>query len=181
MMSRIATGVLVIVVLATQMTACRSTAPTGDIADRERALALLVPAKIEIVAPFTNLKSFAKPGDSDEPDGIEVLLQARNPMGNPGLMIAGQIRVELYSYVPASANHKGRRLEFWNIELRTEAEQKAYWNRLTQMYEFRVGVDTRRIPKADRYVLLVTYRSPFDTQLSDELVLSTRPAPGAGS
>jgi len=181
MMNRIATGVLVMVGLATQMTACRSTARTGDIADRERALALLVPAKIEIVAPFTNLKSFAKTGDSDGPDGIEVLLQARNAMGNPGLMIAGQIRVELYSYVPASANHKGRRLEFWNVELRTKDQQKSYWNRLTQMYEFRLGVDTGRIPKADRYVLLVTYRSPFGSQLSDELVLSARTAPGAGS
>jgi hypothetical protein len=152
---------------------CRSTGPVTELEEREAALALLLPSEIEIVAPFTKLKSFS---ESDQPDGIEILLQARNALDNPGLMIAGTVRIELYSYLQASAERKGRQLQKWTIPLQTEKQQKAHWNRLTQMYEFRVGVDVARIPRADRYVLLVTYRSPFGTFLTDELVLSPRAA-----
>jgi len=175
-MNRPALTLICLAALTTSLTACRSTTPDGEIADRVRAMELLIPGEIAIVAPFTRLKSFGDDGDNGEPDGIELLLEARNAMDNPGLMIAGQVRVELFAYVPASANQKGRRLEQWHIELRTEKQQKSHWNGLTQMYEFKLGVDTSRIPKADRYVLRVTYRSPFGTHLTDELVLTPRAA-----
>ena len=91
-------------------------------------------------------------------------------------MVAGTVRIELYSFVPGSANCKGARLEVWNIELLTETHQRRYWNRLTQMYEFRLGADLTAIPRAPKYVLLVTYSSPFGDRLTDELVLGNRQA-----
>jgi len=138
-----------------------------DPANRD-LLALLMPNRIEIVEPFTRVKSF---DDDATPDGIELLLQAVNSLDNPGLMIAGQVRVELFEHVAGSADQKGRRLEHWDVELATAAHQRRYWNQLTQMYEFRLGIDPAAMPKGDKYVLLVTYNSPLGEHLTDECVL----------
>ncbi len=140
-------------------------------------LALLMPSRIEIVEPFTRAKSF---DDDATPDGIELLLQAVNFLGNPGLMIAGRVRVELYEYLPASGDQQGRRLENWDIKLTTAENQRTYWNGLTQMYEFRLGIDPTRIPPADKYVLTVSYNSPLGARLRDEYVINYRPATGPG-
>lgn len=135
-----------------------------------------MPSRVEIVEPFTRVKSF---DDDATPDGIELLLQAVNSLDNPGLMIAGQVRVELFEHVAGSADQKGRRLEHWDVNLATAAHQKRYWNQLTQMYEFRLGVDPSVMPPADKFVLLVTYNSPLGEHLTDECVLSYRAPAGA--
>jgi len=148
---------------------------TDDPARRDQ-LALLMPSWVVIVEPFTRIKSF---DDDATPDGIELLLQAVNSLDNPGLMIAGQVRVELFEHVAGSADQKGRRLEHWDVNLATAAHQRRYWNQLTQMYEFRLGVDPSEMSPADKFVLLVTYNSPLGEHLTDECVLSYRASPGA--
>lgn len=153
------------------LSACATTPVTVDERAQREMLALLMPARIEIVKPFTRVKSF---DNDDTPDGIELLLQAVNPLGNPGLMIAGNVRVELFEFVQASADHTGRRLEHWEIELKTAKQQKTYWNRLTQMYEFRLGIDTSKIPLADEYVVVVTYGTPLGEYLTDDYVIRYR-------
>ncbi len=141
-----------------------------DTAQR-RMLAMLMPSRIEIVEPFTGVKSF---DDDNTPDGIELLLQAVNSLDNPGLMIVGNVNVELYEHVPASADNRGALLEHWDIELSTAKHQRTYWNQLTQMYEFKLGVDPARIPNKGKYVLVVTYNSPLGDHLSDQCVLRYR-------
>ena len=148
---------------------CATTKPVSDPAARDRMLALLLPAKVEIIAPFTRVKSF---DDDSVPDGIELWLQAVNSLGNTGLNIVGSLRAELYEYVPASAEHKGRRLEQWKIELATPAHQRAYWSDLTRMYEFRLMIDPATVPLAKQYVLAVTYTTPLGEHLTDECVLT---------
>ncbi|MGB2984521.1 MAG: hypothetical protein WBE26_01450 [Phycisphaerae bacterium] len=155
------------------LTACATPPRAADDAARREMLALLMPSRIEIVEPFTRVKSF---DDDTTPDGIELLLQAVNSLDNPGLMIAGRVRVELYEYVPASGDQKGRRLEHWNIELTDAHLQRTYWNALTQMYEFRLGIDPTKIPAADKYVLAVAYDSPLGEHLTDECIIHYRPA-----
>jgi hypothetical protein len=155
---------------------CASRPRATDDAARHDMLTLLMPSRIKIVEPFTRVKSF----DGDPtPDGIELLLQAVNSLDNPGLMIAGQLRVELFEHIAGSADQKGRRLEHWDIELATPAQQRRYWNQLTQMYEFRLGIDRSVMPQADKYVLLVTYNSPLGEHLTDECVVAYRRGPGA--
>ncbi len=150
---------------------CASTPPAVDDPARRELLALLMPSRVEIVEPFTRIKSF----DADAmPDGIELLLRAVNSLDNPGLMIAGRVRVELFEHVAASGDQKGRRLERWDVELATSAQQRRYWNQLTQMYEFRLGVDPKVMPQAERYVLLVTFNSPLGDHLVDECVILNR-------
>ncbi len=131
-------------------------------------IALLMPKRVEIVEPFTRVHS-ADGGTT--PARIELLIQAVNTLDNPGLMITGGIRVELYEYVAASGDAKGRRLEFWNIDLDTEKQQNAHWNAMTQMYEFHLGISTSQIPVADLYVLAITYNSPMSERLTDECLL----------
>lgn len=161
---------------------CASTPRAVDDPARRDLLTLLMPSRIEIVEPFTRVKSF---DDDTTPDGIELLLRAVNSLDNPGLMIAGQVRVELFEHVAGSADQKGRRLEHWDVELATAAQQRRYWNQLTQMYEFRLGIDPTVMPKGDKYVLLVTYNSPLGEHLNDECVISYRSgasaSPSAGS
>jgi hypothetical protein len=148
---------------------CATPPAANDQAAERQALSMLLPDGIEIIEPFTRLGNF---DDDPEPDGIEVMLQAVNPLDSPCLMLVGTVRVELYEFIPATADHKGRQLEFWTVELTEPQHQAQYWNRVTQMYEFRLGIDSARVPPpADRYVLLVTYNSPLGSHVTDEFVL----------
>lgn len=160
---------------AAWLVGCASAPTADDNPQQYKMLALLMPSRIEIVEPFTRVRSF---GDTNQPDGIELLVQAVNSLDNPGLMIAGNIRVELYEYVAASGDQKGKPLERWDVELTTARHQKTYWNQLTQMYEFRLGINPAKIPRAERYVLVVTYDSPLGERLTDEFVLKHTPASG---
>ncbi len=138
-------------------------------------ISLLMPSRIEIVEPFTRVRSFDGDGKSH---GIELLLRAINALDNPGLMIVGKIRAELFEFVPGSADHRGRLLEHWEVDLTTPKQQQTHWNSLTQMYELRLGIDPKRIPVADRYVLVVTYVTPMGDRLTDEFTVTstTRPS-----
>lgn len=143
----------------------------GDLAKKEAVMALLMPSRVEIVEPFTRAGSFD--GDA-QPDGIELLVQASNALDSPGLMVAGTMRVELYEFLPASGERKGRQLDQWVIELADKEQQRRYWNQVTQMYEFHLGVDVQKVPVADQYMLAVTYSAPWGERLTDECVLPFR-------
>ncbi len=153
------------------VTGCQTTPAVRDTAAKQKMLELLMPSRIEIVEPFTRIKSFDK---DTKPDGIELLVQAVNSLDNPGLMIAGDVRVELFSYVPASGDRKGPRLEYWKISLSTEQQQRTYWNQITQMYEFWLQVDPTVLPLEDKYLLTVTYSSPLGEHLTAESVIEYR-------
>lgn len=158
---------------------CASHEPIPTDAAKREMLSLLMPKRIEIVQPFTRVRSF---DDNSTPDGIEILLQAVNALDNPGLMLAGQIRVELYEHVPASGLPKGAQLAQWDVQISTVDQQRTHWNQVTQMYEFRLMVDPNVIPHAAKYVLSVTYLSPLGDRWMDECVIerptATRPLGG---
>lgn len=134
----------------------------------DEMVSLLMPSRIEIVEPFTRVRDFDH--DNTE-DGIELLLQAVNSMDNPGLQIVGNVRVELYELVEASALTRGRRLEQWSVDLSSVELQQKHWNQLTQMYEFKLEVDPAVLPRRRKYVLAVTYNTPQGVHLMDECVL----------
>ena len=136
-------------------------------------LSVLLPNAIKIVEPFTVLGSAE--GDQKQ-DWIELWLQAQNVLDSPGLMIAGSLRVELNEHLPARGNAKGPRLEHWNVDLVTIQDQRDYWNTVTQMYEFRLGFDPKRVPHADKYVVTVIYQPPIGDRLTDEITLTRNQA-----
>jgi len=153
------------------MGACATPRPSVSVDAKREMLALLMPKRIKIVEPFTRAAYLHR---VEQPDGIELFVQAVNRFDDPGLMIVGDVRVELFEYVQASGDRRGRRLEHWDVALTESAQQESYWNGLTQMYEFRLGINAKSIPPADRYILAVTYVSPFDDRLTDESVVDFR-------
>jgi len=157
---------------------CAGLARRGASLTPSDALSLSLPTQIEIVDPFTRITSLT---GGDAPDGIEVLVQAVGALDNPGQLLVGRVRIELFEFVPGSATKAGKRLEQWQVDLNTDRQQRTHWNRLTQMYEFRLGVDLTAIPKSDSYLLRVTFTSPLGQRLDDEIVLSQETRFRAGS
>ncbi len=163
------TLILLSAVAAIQVAGCATPPRVADDVAKRQVLALVMPSRIEIVEPFTRVASF----DGDPvPDGIELIVRAVNVLDDDGLMLAGRIRVELFEHVAASGIHRGKRLDSWEVELSTTDQQKSYWNRMTQMYEFRLGVNPSHLTVANTYVLAVTYLSPLGERLGDEFVIS---------
>ena len=39
------------------------------------------------------------------------------------------------------------------------------------MYEFRLGIDPKKIPHAEEYVIVVTYSTPLGEYLTDDYVI----------
>ncbi len=163
---------LVAGVVAAICSGCVSPSPTVNDPMQRDMLSLLMPRRIEIVEPFTRVASFDK---DDTPDGIQLLLQAVNYLDNPGLMIAGDVRVGLFEFVPASGERRGKRLDHWDIHLETEKQQRGYWNGVTQMYEFQLAVHSVDLADGKRYVLAVSYHSPLGDRLTDDFVLRFGP------
>lgn len=174
--ARIRVAYLILAILsAWSVSGCATTPDYTDPKARQKALELLMPERIEIVKPFTRVKSF---DDNASPDGIELLLQAVNPLGNVGLMIVGVIRVELYEHVQASGIPTGKRLDSWTIDLASEESQRRYWNHVTQMYQLRLKINPAVVSVARRYVLVVTYTSPLGEHLTDDCVIERRAISG---
>lgn len=144
----------------------------------DQALALLLPTRIEIVGPSTRLHS---PSGSGKPEVLELLLRGYTVLENPGAILVGDVRVELYTFQPASADNKGERICAWDISLRDKDQQHRFWNPIIQMYEFNLGIESAAIPRASKYVLSSTYRSPLETHLTDELVFDLTAAGGSPS
>ncbi len=155
---------------------CQAPPRAGAVAAPGEIPSLLVASRIEIVEPFTRVRAF---DSAETPNGIELLLQAVNPLDNPWNLV-GQVRVELYEYAPASGDRKARRVEQWNVELTSDVQQqRKHWNSLTQMYEFRLGFDPARIDPGKRYVVTVTYDAPTGGRLTDECLIDPRSASSA--
>ena len=174
--ARIRVAHLILAILsAWSVSGCATTPDYTDPKARRKALELLMPERIEIVKPFTRVKSF---DDDASPDGIELLLQAVNPLGNVGLMIVGVIRVEPYEHVQASGIPTGKRLDSWTIDLASEESQRRYWNHVTQMYQLRLRINPAVVSVARRYVLVVTYTSPLGEHLTDDCVIERRAISG---
>lgn len=130
-------------------------------------MALLMPQELRIIAPFTKPKSF---DDDDIPDGFEVLIQPLDSFKDP-TKLAGTLLFELYTHRKASGDRKGQRLGVWEVPIATTGDQKRYWNRTTQMYEFELEMNTAILPPANRYVMLVTYNSPWGKRVQSECVV----------
>lgn len=153
------------------LSGCAVQKPLPEDEARRNMIGLLMPERIQIVEPFTRVHAV---DDEGRPTSVELFVQGINRLDDPGLMIAGHVRVELYEFQPASGQPRGKLLEHWNIDLSNVKQQRLFWNRITQMYEFRLGVDPDRIPRAEKYVLSVTYGSPLGDRLTDECLLSPR-------
>lgn len=159
--ARLAVGGVMMAVLA----GCKSAPRVPP--DKADMLSMLLPKQIKI-QPFTKIKSFDVGGT---PDGIAVVLRPTDQFGDP-VKVVGQMYFELYTYKKASGERKGDRLEFWERTIATGEDQKLYWDRTSQMYEFPLAWTQGMPPAPNRkYILTATYRAPWGETFSDEYVM----------
>lgn len=81
----------------------------------------------------------------------------------------GVLRLELYEYVPRSAEPKGQRIAIWpDVDLTAPAENNAYWRDFLRAYEF--TFDAQADP-GRTYILQVTCLGSEDKRLTTEFTL----------
>jgi len=157
---------VVCAVLCTVGLGCRSTSPDHlpTEPDRVEMLSLMLPDEIKI-QPFTKIKSF---NDDSIPDGILAIVRPLDRFGDP-VKAVGLFYFELYSYQDASGQRKGERIEFWEKTIDSASEVRLHWTR-AQMYEFQLAwtKGAGAIQPDRKYLLTVTYRTPWDTTIQDE-------------
>lgn len=159
--AKIAFGLTISAVVLAILGCSHGTArPDGSVAAGRR-IDLLLPKTIDIL-PFTRPASF----DQDAiPDGIEVVLRPLDAFGDP-VKVIGTFRFELYMFRKASADTRGHRLGFWQVDLTDEQAQKKHWDRFPPTYRFRLGWSPELKIERGKYVLEVTYLSPWNQRLS---------------
>ncbi len=132
-------------------------------------IALLMPAKIEIL-PFTKPKSW----DNDYiPDGIDVYLRPLDSFGDQTKAI-GKFRFELYTFRKADSDNRGERIGFWEVNLNTKKSQILHWDQITRTYRFKLGWTTDKGVKPGKYILQVTYLSPWKNRMTSQYVIDAR-------
>ncbi len=124
-----------------------------------------MPVKIRIHS-FTKVKPLF---GSTIPNGIEVWVEPLDRFGDV-VKFVGEVRFELYTYRPASPDPKGEQIEFWEVRIGSPEEQQRYWDKVARMYVFPLGWDYAP-PPGRKYILVVTYSSPYDERLMDEYEL----------
>jgi hypothetical protein len=162
-------------VAAVMPLACRSTGPDNVPTEAEELemLSLMLPHAIEI-QPFTKIASF---NDDEIPDGIVTVVRPVDRFGDP-VKAVGRFYFELWTYVDASALRRGERLAFWERMIATEEEVRLYWNR-GQMYQFELAwtAGMEQLRPGRKFILAVTYRTPWGKGIEDEYVMEFYASP----
>jgi len=164
------------VLLACSATGCVTTEPAEVELERlpaEKAemLAYYLPTRIDIL-PFTRFASF---DDDEVPDGVVAVIRPVDVLGDP-VKAYGTLRFELYEFRKASALKKGRRLAVWQRTLASPVDQKKYWDRVTQTYQFQLAWPQPLVPNR-MYVLEVTCELPTGVRLFSDHVLEFAVSP----
>ncbi len=145
---------------------CKS--PSSSKPSINSQLELLLPQKIEIM-PFTKLRSW---DDDQLPDGIEVVLRPLDAFDDQTKAI-GTFRFELHLFRKASSDSRGTRIGFWEVDITNKKAQMQHWDPITCTYRFRLQWDGPA-PLPGKYVLQVTYISPWARRISDLYILELR-------
>jgi len=137
---------------------------------------LFGPTAMRIHPVFTQVKDWA---DDSRPDGIEVLLEFQDQLGDP-TKAAGTVRFELYTYRQGQPDPRGARVvNPWYASLLTTHEQIARWNRTSRTYTFQLTC--KGIDPGKPYVLTAMFRSSTGGRFFDRVVLEGQEAPVAPS
>lgn len=134
---------------------------------------LMMPRKIEIQPYLTQPRSLDGSGNAN---GLEVILAAKDAFGDD-VKCVGTFIVELYTQRLASGDKLGKRMGFWTIAINSEESQKAYWDRLSRFYNFKLELDAGRL-EPGAYVLTVQLTPPTGDKLFSEYAFNHGGEPG---
>ncbi len=123
---------------------------------------LLLPHKIRL-HPFTGTRVFGAGGGIT---GIDVRIEAIDAFDD-ATKAFGQFRFELYSYDPNRADHKGRQLLAWPVDVENPDVNRIHWNSITRTYQFKLKWEDP-IPVGQKFVLRAMFQSRFAPRVFDE-------------
>lgn len=152
----------------------------GEIADsgggptKDQLVEYYSPTQIRVM-PFTKIRSF---DDDVIPDGLLVSLRPLDGAGDP-IKAYGSFLFELYEFRPATANHRGQRLQSWTQAVRDLDDQRTFWERVTSTYEFQLSWEGNPLPTDKKYILAASFESPGTDRLFDEYEFEFRLPPQA--
>lgn len=136
----------------------------GDSPTAEELVGYYSPRSIKIL-PFTKPRSFDM--KDDLPDGIAVSLRPLDAEGD-STKAYGTFLFELYTYRPATADHKGELLQTWSQPILNPKDQQRFWERVTATYEFQLDWAGSPIPPQQKYILVASFEAPGSQRLFDK-------------
>jgi hypothetical protein len=98
--------------------------------------------------------------------GIDVRVQAKDQWGDVTKAF-GRFRFEIYEYDAAARDHKGRRVALWNKDVQDPKENRLYWNKFVNTYDFPL-VWTEAIGLGRKLILAAYFESDYGPRLQDE-------------
>ena len=140
--------------------------PLGETVDLYQAKALCI-------LPSTAVADWTWDGQAD---GLLVYVRAEDNFHDPS-KAPGDYLIELYSFREASADRRGERIGFWLVRIDCKERQEEYWDPVTLAYRFQCSY-VQPVAVGKKYVLTVTYNSPFRNRLFAQQVLDVRAKPG---
>lgn len=108
-------------------------------------------------------------GAGDKIDGIQIILEARDALGDR-VKSAGVFIFELYEARSASADRRGERLGLWRVEIRTQDDMRRYWD-MTRFHAFKLQLEQREL-KPGKYILSAQLQAPGGVNLFDTYELT---------
>jgi hypothetical protein len=134
-----------------------TTAPHGEVGAQQipSPINLLLPKAVRI-HPFTGTRTFDQAGGVK---GIDVRIEALDGYGDPTKAF-GQFYFALHQYVPGNADPKGKLIASWKEDIMEPNKNFLHWDNITRTYEFKLQW-YRAIPVGNRFVLAVSFTSPF--------------------
>ena len=116
---------------------------------------LLLPKAIRI-HPFTGTRTFDQTGGVK---GVDVRIEALDAYGD-STKAFGKFQFALHQHRPHAAEIKGRRIATWEEDLLAPKKNVLHWDAITRTYEFKLQW-YRPIPVGSKFVLAITFSSPF--------------------
>ncbi|MCP4708019.1 MAG: hypothetical protein GY869_05305 [Planctomycetes bacterium] len=132
--------------------------------------------RVQLQRSFTRIAE-GNPQQGETP-GIEVFVEVFDQFGDP-IKAAGEFRFEIFRYVPAVSDQRGRRYEEQGMQEfdLTEAQiNQQYWDSITLSYRMRLNLPPEAT-EAKHVVLQVTFISGPEDQVErvqDVLVLERK-------
>ncbi len=143
--------------------------PGAIVAAPSSEAATPVPAPINLTLPktikiheFTTTRTFDEFGGIP---GIDARVEALDAFGDTTKAF-GDFHFELYKFKPNTADSKGLRLGVWEEKLLDPKVNRTHWDEINRAYQFKLKCDKDcGLGVGDKYVLIVTFSSPFSNRL----------------
>jgi len=127
-------------------------------------VSLMLPKSIGI-HPFTGMRVFDEAGGIK---GIDVRIEVKDAYDDTTRAF-GDFRFELYTFRANDIDPKGVKIASWDVPLTDPKANRLHWDNITRTYKFRLQWG-QAIAVGDRFVLLVTFSSPFTERVFSERV-----------